>query len=148
MLTFFRRIRKGLLGDSATSKYLLYAAGEIALVVIGILIALQINNWNAKKVSLQLEKEVLVNLLSDVKIDIQNLSALDSIIAKATFAKIKILNYSKNQTLSPDSVFYYLSLTGPTNTFIPSTITYDVMKNANAFTVIQSSEIRRGIKTI
>ena len=46
MLTFFRRIRKGLLGEGATSKYLLYAIGEIALVVIGILIALQINNWN------------------------------------------------------------------------------------------------------
>jgi len=46
MLTFFRRIRKGLLGSGATSKYLVYAVGEIALVVIGILIALQINNWN------------------------------------------------------------------------------------------------------
>ena len=46
MLTFFRRIRKELLGDGATRKYLLYAIGEIALVVIGILIALQINNWN------------------------------------------------------------------------------------------------------
>jgi len=46
MLTFFRRIRKGLLGSGATGKYLLYAIGEITLVVIGILIALQINNWN------------------------------------------------------------------------------------------------------
>ena len=46
MLTFFRRIRKGLLGTSQTRKYLLYAIGEIALVVIGILIALSINNWN------------------------------------------------------------------------------------------------------
>ena len=46
MLTFFRRIRKGLLGDGETRKYVLYAIGEIALVVIGILIALQINNWN------------------------------------------------------------------------------------------------------
>ena len=46
MLTFFRRIRKGLLEAGATTKYLIYALGEIALVVIGILIALQINNWN------------------------------------------------------------------------------------------------------
>ena len=46
MQTLFRRIRKGFLSDGATSKYLLYAIGEIALVVIGILIALQINNWN------------------------------------------------------------------------------------------------------
>ena len=46
MLTFFRRIRKGLLGDGATSKYLVYAIGEILLVMIGILLALQVNNWN------------------------------------------------------------------------------------------------------
>ena len=46
MLTFFRKIRKAPLESGAASKYLLYAIGEIALVVIGILIALQINNWN------------------------------------------------------------------------------------------------------
>jgi len=46
MLTFFKRIRKGLLGEGAVSKYLLYAFGEILLVMIGILLALQVNNWN------------------------------------------------------------------------------------------------------
>ena len=49
MLTFFRRIRKGLLTDGATSKYLLYAIGEILLVMIGILLALQVNNWNEER---------------------------------------------------------------------------------------------------
>ena len=46
MLSFFRRIRKSLVDSASAKKYLLYAFGEIALVVIGILIALQINNWN------------------------------------------------------------------------------------------------------
>ena len=46
MLHFFRNIRKQLLGDGKTGKYFKYAVGEILLVVIGILIALQINNWN------------------------------------------------------------------------------------------------------
>ncbi|MBT8272644.1 MAG: hypothetical protein KJO77_02485, partial [Bacteroidia bacterium] len=46
MITFFRRIRQNLLAESKFSKYLIYAIGEIFLVVIGILIALQINNWN------------------------------------------------------------------------------------------------------
>jgi hypothetical protein len=46
MLTFFRKIRKSLIDGSSARKYVLYAIGEIALVVIGILIALQINNWN------------------------------------------------------------------------------------------------------
>ncbi len=46
MLRFFRRLRQRLLADHKFSKYLLYAIGEILLVVIGILIALQIDNWN------------------------------------------------------------------------------------------------------
>ena len=58
MLTFFRRIRKGLFGSDTTSRdatpasrYLLYSIGEIALVVVGILIALQINNWNTERIN-------------------------------------------------------------------------------------------------
>lgn len=49
MLTFLRKIRKKLLAENKFSKYLLYALGEIILVVIGILIALQINNWNESR---------------------------------------------------------------------------------------------------
>ena len=58
MLTFFRRIRKGLLGEGATSKYLLYAIGEILLVMVGILLALQVNNWNQDRADRQ--KEILL----------------------------------------------------------------------------------------
>lgn len=54
MLKIFRKIRQGLLDKRKVSKYLVYASGEIVLVVIGILIALQINNWNSLKI---LEKE-------------------------------------------------------------------------------------------
>jgi len=67
MLTFFRRIRKELLGNGATGKYLLYAIGEIALVVIGILIALQINNWNEWKKDRVMEKEVLNDIADNLR---------------------------------------------------------------------------------
>ena len=46
MLHFLRRIRRSLINSGHMRKYTIYAVGEIALVVIGILIALQINNWN------------------------------------------------------------------------------------------------------
>jgi hypothetical protein len=49
MLKFFRKIRQNLLMENKTRKYLTYAVGEIVLVVIGILIALQINNWNEQR---------------------------------------------------------------------------------------------------
>lgn len=49
MIKFFRHIRRRLLAESRFTRYLLYAVGEIVLVVIGILIALQINNWNEQR---------------------------------------------------------------------------------------------------
>ncbi len=49
MVKFFRKIRQNLLMENKTGKYFKYAIGEIILVVIGILIALQINNWNKKR---------------------------------------------------------------------------------------------------
>lgn len=51
MLKFFRKIRQQLITENRVSKYLLYAIGEIALVVIGILIALSVNNWNEERKS-------------------------------------------------------------------------------------------------
>lgn len=67
MIKFFRRIRQKLLSENKFSKYLLYAIGEIVLVVIGILIALQINNWNEQRKLKQEQRVVLAALLGDFK---------------------------------------------------------------------------------
>jgi hypothetical protein len=63
MIAFFRRIRKGLLSSGQARKYLLYAIGEIALVVIGILIALQVNNSNEERKTLVVQEAYLKRLL-------------------------------------------------------------------------------------
>lgn len=65
MIKFFRNIRKKLLVEGKTNNYLKYAIGEIFLVVIGILIALQINNWNEDRKQLKEEIEILKNIKSD-----------------------------------------------------------------------------------
>ncbi|MDX1591963.1 MAG: DUF6090 family protein [Balneolaceae bacterium] len=62
MITLFRRIRQKLIDSGSATKYLLYAFGEILLVVIGILIALQINNWNEERKLRLEERELLTNL--------------------------------------------------------------------------------------
>ena len=59
MIKFFRRIRQNLLSKGKTGKYFKYAIGEIILVVIGILIALQINNWNTIKNNRDFELKML-----------------------------------------------------------------------------------------
>ena len=51
MISYFRKLRQRLLAESQLSKYLLYALGEIMLVVIGILIALQVDNWNEERLN-------------------------------------------------------------------------------------------------
>lgn len=66
MIKFFRKIRYDLMEKNKTGNYLKYAIGEIILVMIGILLALQINNWNNDRIERKLEtnilSEILVNL--------------------------------------------------------------------------------------
>jgi hypothetical protein len=61
MIKFFRKIRQNLLTQGKTGKYFKYAIGEIVLVVIGILIALGINNWNEHRKNKESEKIILTN---------------------------------------------------------------------------------------
>ena len=67
MIKFFRKIRQTLIHENRFSKYLLYALGEIMLVVIGILIALQINNWNEDRKQDQRVKQNYHQILEDLE---------------------------------------------------------------------------------
>ncbi len=73
MLTFLRKIRKSLVDSGNARKYILYAIGEIALVVIGILIALSINNWNEWSKDRNIEQEYLVGLKKEFEYNLQDL---------------------------------------------------------------------------
>ena len=145
MIKFFRKIRYNLMGENKTGKYLKYAIGEIILVVIGILIALSINTWNQNRLNKILEQELLSNLLNDVEADIQNLKYQDSVLALALFSKRRLENYIEGEEISEDSIFYYLSRTGPTSRFNPTKITYDEMKSSDALKAIGNKQIRREI---
>nr|WP_321222148.1 hypothetical protein [uncultured Psychroserpens sp.] len=68
MIKLFRHVRKSLIEDNKMSKYFKYAIGEIILVIIGILMALQINNWNEnRKTKLDLHNSIyaMVNELNE-----------------------------------------------------------------------------------
>jgi hypothetical protein len=67
MLRFFRQIRQSLLTQNKFSRYFLYAVGEILLVVIGILLALQIDTWNNGNIDRRKEKEYLSSLIEDLQ---------------------------------------------------------------------------------
>ena len=69
MLSFFRKIRRQLLLNSKIARYILYAFGEIILVVVGILIAIQINDWNRENKLLKDEQETYQIIITDLKRD-------------------------------------------------------------------------------
>lgn len=74
MLHFFRKIRRDLIANSETYKYLKYAIGEVILVVLGILIAIQINNWNEKREGDIIKEVYIQRLKHDLERDTINLN--------------------------------------------------------------------------
>uniref|UniRef100_UPI00404B0E66 hypothetical protein n=1 Tax=Gelidibacter sp. TaxID=2018083 RepID=UPI00404B0E66 len=87
MIKLFRNIRQNLLNEGKTSKYFKYAIGEILLVVIGILIALQINNWNETQKKIKIKQSYIDNLITDLTED------------TIFFKKNLILNYAYKQNI-------------------------------------------------
>ena len=77
MLPFFRKIRYKLAKDNQFIKYSRYAIGEIVLVVIGILIALQVNNWNEDKNIRKIEHKLLQELKADLAVFDEQLTAYE-----------------------------------------------------------------------
>jgi hypothetical protein len=69
MITFFRKIRQKLLSQNRVTQYLTYAIGEVALVMIGILLALQVNNWNETRKAQKAQRDLLSSFLEDLKAD-------------------------------------------------------------------------------
>ena len=76
MIRFVRQLRQKFIADNRMSKYLLYAFGEILLVVIGILIALQVNTWNEHRKENALEQDYYCRLLEDIRLDDQQVADL------------------------------------------------------------------------
>lgn len=70
MIAFFRKIRQRLFSQNKFANYLFYAVGEILLVVVGILIALQINNWSEHRKQLKIENEIISSLKEELKTNI------------------------------------------------------------------------------
>jgi hypothetical protein len=116
MIQFFRRIRKRLLGENRVRKYLLYAIGEIALVVIGILIALQVNNWNEIRKAGLIEVELLKGLEMEMEDNRDQLIQVIEAHSKNIGAAEKLLTFfgqdmSQSSETDFDSLFTDLMLT-------------------------------------
>lgn len=146
MIGFFRRIRKKLANENQFVKYSRYAIGEILLVVIGILIALQVNNWNEDRKARKLEKSLLENLAKNLE---QNCERLERRIAyiktNHKYEKI-ILSAIENKSYhdSLERIFPKVLINVQPSNFQLSQIGYEAIKN-KGFEIIHDETLRTEI---
>ena len=156
MIKFFRHIRKDLIEKNKTGKYLKYAIGEIILVVIGILIALQINNWNERKK----EQAKELSFLKEINLDFKsNKTQLDSIISfnkvnlhaasrlLEIIATFDLKNPQRNASNAhfADSMKVYNKLLWRNKSFNPQNGAVEALLNSSSFDLITNDTLRRNL---
>ncbi len=143
MTKFFRKIRQNSISENKLTNYLKYAIGEIVLVVVGILIALQINNWNETRKQYRTEREFIASVKNDLKQD----KAFIKLIIEQMEPRIeafKILNRDlpdlyQNDKKALDSVFgiYFNSQ----RTFYPISGSYESAVSGNQLTTFRNRDL-------
>ena len=146
MIKFFRHIRKSLLMENKTGKYFKYAIGEIILVVIGILIALSINNWNQDRMTSNKETTILANIHKEFT---ENKKQLEKIVKKH---KEEFTNCAKIISLFPitskpepkvlDSLSSYLWESYDGYTYNPSQTSINALTSTSSFDIISNERLR------
>ena len=143
MLKFFRKIRYDLLDKNKTGKYFKYAIGEIVLVVIGILIALSINNCNESRKLENKKQELVLNLIDDFE---ENIILLKSAIDYSDSLIFKMNSffensYSTNLKIPLDSLKNLsYGFFRPTD-FFPVMTSYDEAKANGSITLLNNKEL-------
>lgn len=147
MIEFFRKIRQQLLAQNKFSKYMLYAIGEIVLVVIGILIAVNVNNWNQQIAKKELEINILIEIRDnfiDTKENIERNLALEGRLLQYCNRILDYLDNNRPYNNELDVAFgtYYWSF------FVtPSNSGYEYLKQ-NGFNIVSNNELRKEISSV
>ena len=147
MIPFFRKIRKKMADDNRPLKYMRYAIGEIVLVVIGILIALQINTWNNDRIEKRKEQEVLIGLHETFSRNLENLNFIIAISQDAFDSSKKLLslmgpNASDYTNQEVDSLIGHMI---NYSTYDPSTGAVDDIINSGKLNIIQNKVLKVNI---
>ena len=150
MIKFFRKIRRNLLSEGNTGKYLKYAIGEIILVVIGILIALQINNWNENRINQKLISAYTKNLIEDLVQDSTVIADRINLI-KSDVSAIEAFEQRVSNSLEPlDTILKIARFEYTFNIFVKyhyEKDTYELL-NATGHIALFDSEIVENLKEL
>lgn len=141
MIKFFRKIRKKFLINNKINKYLIYVSGEILLVVIGILIALQINNWNEQKKNYKTETTYLKNLNKELTSSLIELKGDYNANMEFLKSTLNILKYLDTKPNLVDSMYIDFYNSVSFNYFYPNKSTYESLKTGE-LKLIKSDSLR------
>jgi hypothetical protein len=144
MIKFFRKIRENMLTENKFSKYLLYALGEIVLVVIGILIALQINNWNEFNKERESEKIILNEIRDNLKFDLEDFESNIANLQNKAISATSILKILENNSPYTDSIGYFFYYLKTYPHFSNKSNGYNLLKS-KGLGIIQNDSIRKKI---
>ncbi len=144
MIKFFRHVRKDLIGKNKTGKYLKYAIGEIILVVIGILMALSINNWNDERKSLERQKDLLTQMKNNLEDNLVQFSRVEKVYRDKRESIKIVLNHIRNKEILPDSICNHFY--GPFRDYPPNLTlsAYETFKSSG-LGIIKSDKLREEI---
>ncbi|MDC6350074.1 DUF6090 family protein [Zeaxanthinibacter sp. PT1] len=145
MIKFFRKIRQQLLSENKFSKYLIYAIGEIVLVVIGILIALGINNWKENQEEIKQQNLIFENLSLELNNNLKNLNSAIKFSETYIYSSDSLLrsmnnlasNKFKGEKLDSLLSKFGFSQWKRTNLNIKS------LENSGRLNTVQNSELKR-----
>ena len=145
MIKIFRQIRQSLIMENKTSKYFKYAIGEILLVVIGILIALSINNWNEERKNRIREQSILKNLQSDFKANIDNVDKTYNSFLEAYEASVNLLEImSSDDTIDGSEIERLLDeIINKTMSLDINTGSINEMLNTGSINLIRDSNLKK-----
>lgn len=147
MIRFFRKIRQDLLSDNKFSKYFIYAIGEIVLVMIGILLALQVNTWNKQKNDHKEEKQILTQLKAEFLVNLAQLEDKFLLRENLINGGIEILDLVNNPlpNLNIDTLNSILAKTVIAPTFDASLGATNEIINSGKLYLIENDSLRQMI---
>jgi hypothetical protein len=144
MLHLFRTIRQSLINEGKTSKYFRYAFGEIVLIVVGILLALQISEWNQQRKDRAREKILLTELVSNLQTNIANLESDIEIQVKSAGSLWFLLDHLDNQRPYDEPLNHKFSDANFAPDVVLTSSAFETLKSSG-LELIKSDSLRREI---
>ncbi len=141
MIKYFRRVRQRLLTENKFSRYFLYGIGEILLVVIGILIAVQINAWHENRTLKINETNILNQLNIDLKENYRELTELFALMEISNESGKKILSHLKYKNEVTDSLRFWVEGFSSSNIFNNANTSYKNLENSSK-NIISNDSLR------